>query len=377
MSTLQDVNLVRDLEHELTEANQDDLNKVIVAYKHNLFDETLQAIQSFRYNYEMNERLHYTLTLIEGTCLAQTGDTNEASDALKALYDQQQDLSIDNLFLLSNIAYMNDYKLTRRIMSNTIKLLEAEEEVDHDKAAHGYLLLGEVEEQLEAYVRATRYNEKALAYLGEMDNPDRETVLFLHYKLGALHSRQNDIEEAINHLNTTLELAGDEYLDIKANSLVSIARMYSAQESYQEAINYLLQALPLLDRSSLANQYVHAEAYTELAYDYFALSQLTEAVLYYPKAIELHKQINGYSKREVGMIHMQYAYCLEKKDEPELAQAGIQYENAISELEESTDDSLLENALVDVINFFDRRGNQRKKSYYEKKAVRLTNNQPN
>ena len=131
--------------------------------------------------------------------------------------------------------------------------------------------------------------------------------------------------------------------------------------------------MPLLEDSSLANKLVHAEAYTEMAFNYFGQSSLVDAVSYYERAIAIHLGLPHYSPRELGMIYMQYAYCLERKEQPDTSLAGTNYEKAIEELEKTNDQELLENALTDVIAFFNRINNQKKKRLYENKIVKLMN----
>ncbi len=126
-------------------------------------------------------------------------------------------------------------------------------------------------------------------------------ILFLHYKLGALHSMINETYEAIDYLEKT----------------------------YEKSYTYLNEAIPMFKGSPLANKLVHAEAYIEMAYNYFDQSQLNKAIPY--------------------------------------------YEKAIVQLEKTNDQELLENALADVIAFFSSTDNLKKKRLYENKFVKMTN----
>ncbi|WP_087972095.1 hypothetical protein [Oceanobacillus rekensis] len=53
--------------------------------------------------------------------------------------------SIDDLILYGDLAFMCDYKLARRIMSDAVKQIENVKAYDQQKAAHAYLVLGEAE----------------------------------------------------------------------------------------------------------------------------------------------------------------------------------------------------------------------------------------
>lgn len=56
-----------------------------------------------------------------------------------------------------------------------------------------------------------------------------------------------------------------------------------------------------------------------------------------------------------------------------LQEASKKYEKAIERIELTKDRQLLENALADVIAFFDNTNNTTKKRYYENKFVEMAN----
>ncbi|MGY0692147.1 hypothetical protein ACW2QC_05045 [Virgibacillus sp. FSP13] len=87
----------------------------------------------------------------------------------------------------------------------------------------------------------------------------------------------------------------------------------------------------------------------------------------------MYKKQSGKSDRKLGMVYMQYAYCLEHKDKEDKHLAGINYERAIEQLEKIKDRELLENAFADVIAFFDATNNTKKKRIYENKFVKMVN----
>ncbi|WP_140321951.1 tetratricopeptide repeat protein [Oceanobacillus rekensis] len=101
------------------------------------------------------------------------------------------------------------------------------------------------------------------------------------------------------------------------------------EKTYEKSYTYLNEAIPMFKGSPLANKLVHAEAYIEMAYNYFDQSQLNKAIPY--------------------------------------------YEKAIVQLEKTNDQELLENALADVIAFFSSTDNLKKKRLYENKFVKMTN----
>ncbi|GAB3793170.1 tetratricopeptide repeat protein [Virgibacillus kimchii] len=352
--------------------NKSDLEYIVHEFKEGHYPNVVKKAREFRDKYRQEEIIKFLL-LTEAISQAQIGAVKESAALLSDLYHHTETHSVDSLMELGELAFLSDYRLTRRILSEAVKRMEKENEEDRIKLARGYLVLGEAEENLEKFKRAINYYQKGLTYFEENDQRDQYMILFLHFKLGVLHSTINKAEDAIFYLNKTVELAGDEHEEMKINSLVSIAKTYGSMEEEAKAFEYLSKALPLLEKSSLKNRMVHAEALTEMAFYYFNQSILEKAVSYYEYAIRVYRGLTAYSARKLGMIYMQYAYCLEHMKQKNLSLAGRNYEFAVQELEKSNDRELLENALADVISFFDQRKNAKKKRFYENKFVKLTN----
>ena len=375
MSTMDIFNLEENIKEYINETNRDALRVIVDEFKRGIFTNVLSKTKEFRNNHKTNEGLSKILSLVDATSCSQIGEGKQASNIIMQLYKDANGKPIDELLLLGNLAFMCDYKLARRIMSDAIKQMENEDGFDKIKAARAYLVLGEAEENLEKFVRAIKYYKRGLTYFQQEGKLERQMILFLHFKLGALHASINEKDEAIEFLERTIELTENTDIDIKINSLVSIAKMYGSKEESEQAMTYLEEALPLFEHSTLANKLVHAEAYTEMAYNYFDQSQFDKAVPYYEKAIALHLGLPNYSPRQLGMIYMQFAYCLEHKQQPSTQLAERNYENAIVQLEKTNDQELLENALADIISFFESNDNKKKKRFYENKAVKLINEQ--
>ncbi|MFD1850651.1 tetratricopeptide repeat protein [Oceanobacillus bengalensis] len=373
MTTMDIFNVEQNIKEYVNDANKEDLKVIVIEFKRGHFLNVLSKTKIFREKHEPDQGLARILSFLDATCYSQTGEGKQAAEIIGNMYQASDEKSIDDLILYGNLAFMCDYKLARKIMSDVVKQIDNEEAFEPVKAAHAYLVLGEAEENLEKYVRAIKYYKRGLTYLQTDEEKDDQLVLFLHFKLGALHSLVSETDEAIHHLHKTLELADERNIEIKINSLVSIAKMYGSKDEYEKAFAYLREAIPLLETSTLAGKLVHAEAYTEMAYNYFDQSMLDEAVPYYEKAIAIHLKLPNYSKRELGMIYMQFAYCMEHKEHPEKLLAARYYEEAIGQLEKTNDQELLESALADIIAFFESIGNNKKKRFYENKFVKMTN----
>lgn len=360
------------LEKAMNELNKDDLHTLSEELKQNHFPNVLSKSKEFREKYKENTDLVDTLLLIEATSHAQIGEYKASAVIIEKLYKEMAEPASKRLILLGQLAYMSDFKLARRIATAAVNLIEQEEKQEPLKLAMAYLVLAEAEEKLEKFVRSLKYYKKGLSFYEQDDNKEWSMILYLHFKIGMLHTTLGETEEAVQYLEKTIELAGEDNDDMKINSLVSIAKTYGAKENDDAAFPYLKEALQLLENSSLQQTMIHAEALTEMAFYYFNQSRLEEAVPLYKDAIAIYLKL-PISNRKLGMIYMQYAYCLEHKKQKETFQASRNYELAIECLEKANDRELLENALADVIAFFDATKNTRKKREFEEKFVKMVN----
>ncbi|MFB4169553.1 tetratricopeptide repeat protein [Virgibacillus sp. JSM 102003] len=363
------LNLAEIFNDNVSVEHKDDLVQILDEFKRGHYPNVLSKSKTLRENNDVHTVLVQKLWMVEAICHAEIGENKASSEIIAQLYRNDD----SDLMLLGELAFMCDYKLARRIMTAAIKQMEVELEADRIKLARGYLVLAEVEEKLEKLVRSVKYFQKGLSYFEEDDNRDQYMILYIHFKIGMLYSMQNKGDESISYLKKVIEMAGDDNEELKIKSLVSIAKTYGSKDQSKQAYPYLEEALQLLGDSSLVNTIAHAEALTEMAYYYFGKSMLNEAVPFYKDAIETYNNLQFPSHRQLGMIHMQYAYCLEHKEGSNLLDASKNYEKAIERLELTKDRQLLENALADVIAFFDNTNNTKKKRYYENKFVEMAN----
>lgn len=366
-------NLKQQLESVTNHSNQDELLVLEREFQRKHYPNVLSKSKQLREKNEKDKDLCKVLLLLESVCHAEINEFRQSTEIILDLYQKERHASIDDLFLLGELAFMSDYKLSRRIMSSVIKKMEAEDDTDLLKMARGYLVLGEAEENLEKHLRAIKYYEKGLMFYQEQDPENKQMPLFLHFKIGMLKSTVNQAEEAISHLKKSI-LYADNDPQLKINSLVSIAKIYSSQDKVEEAFPYLKEALSVLDDSpDIESIVVRAEANTEMAYYYFNKEMYKEAIPYYKESIPLQHERPDQSPSTLGMLYMQYAYCLELQGESEKGRTIVNYEKAISQLERTGNHELLESALMSVIEFFDKINHNRKKKTYENKLMNLVN----
>lgn len=363
------LNLNDHFQGDMSSKYREQLEGLLEEFNRGHYPNVLSKSAALRSESDLDKQLADKLKMVEAICHSEIGEVKASSAIISELYHQSD---IDWM-LLGELAFMCDFKLARRILSAAVKQMEEDSEADRIKLARGYLVLAEAEENLEKYVRAIKYFKKGLEFFQEGETPDQYMILYLHFKIGMMYSMKNETEESLHYLSKVIDMAGDTNPDLKINSLVTIAKTYGSKNENEKAYPYLEEALDLLEGSSLENNMTHAEALTEMAFYYFDQSKLTEAVPYYQKAISIYKSLPNTSHRKLGMIYMQYAYCLEHMEQQNIRKAGKSYENAVELLELTKDRELLENALADVIAFFDNTGNQKKKREYEERFVKMTN----
>ncbi|HLR62326.1 MAG TPA: tetratricopeptide repeat protein [Lentibacillus sp.] len=363
------LNLNDHFQDNMSSKYREQLEELLEEFNREHYPNVLSKSADLQAGSDLDGQLSDKLKMVDAICHSEIGEGRASSEIISELYGHSD---IDWM-LLGELAFMCDFKLARRILSAAVKKMEDDHEADRIKLARGYLVLAEAEENLEKYVRAIKYFKQGLEFFQEDETPDQHMILYIHFKIGMMYSMKRETDESLHYLTKVIDMAGDTNPDLKINSLVTIAKTYGSKNDNEKAYPYLKEALKLLEGSSLEDGMTHAEALTEMAFYYFHESKLTEAVSYYDEAIDIYKRLRHTSHRKLGMIYMQYAYCLEHMEQNSIQKAGKSYENAIEQLELTKDWELLENALADVIAFYDNTGNQRKKREYENRFVKMTN----
>jgi len=372
METINVLDLNELLETHLTDENKEDLTEIFQEFKREHYPNVLSKTKLVANQYPDDENLNEFLDILNAISHTEIGELKASKEIIERLFRNADKNKEINLVQLAELAFMSDYRLSRRIMTEAIKRLGNEPEPDSLTLARSYLVLGEAEENLQKFKRAIKYFQKGLQYYQTTNqaNKDNHLPIYLNFKIGMLNSTLHETEEAISYFKRTNELAVNQHADIKAFSLIGLAKTYATNNMADRAYPYLIEALEIIEGSSLTDSLTHAEALTELAFYYFTKSKLKEAIPYYEQAINTYIKLPQYSARMLGMIYMQYAYCLNHEEEANKVHAGQTYEHAIELLEKANDPELLENALADVISFFDQTKNDKKKRLYEEKLVK-------
>ena len=362
-----------------TEENETELNELVQKFEDGHFSELLSETKPLYEKYQNDPQVIHFLSLIDIASHIQISESDKAKPIIEKIYEED-DNAIEDLIVYGHFAYLTDYKLARKILSDAVKQMDEQDQYDESKRTSALFLLAESEEKLQKYGRAIKYYQQTLEYF-ERDQGievNRSIILYLLVKLGNLYSIKNETSHAIDYFDRAIDLATKENeLQLKIDSLISVGKIHGKRKEYNQAANYLRLAISLLEDSSIDNEWMYIESYTEMAYNHFDHGDFDDAIPYYEKAIRHLKKLYQYPKRDFGMILMQYAFSLENQKKPNIKKAGKNYERAIEELEEAEEFELLETALGDVIKFFDETNQQKKKKAYEEKFVLITNEKSN
>lgn len=365
------LNVEEELQTFMNDTNKHDLNVLNEELQQGHYPNVISKANTFRERYPDNKELLTTLWKVSAISHAELREYRQAKEIISGIYNEKADHSVDALIILGQLAFMCDYKLARRIMSEVVKRKESAQDMDKEKASGAYLILGETEENLEKPKRALKYYKKGFESLDDEDENANYLKVFLAFKIGMLHTTLGEQEHALEYLKLSLKYADGSQAQLKINSLVGIGQICGSLDKGDEGYPYLQEALKMLPGSTLNNSPVHIEALLETGYYHYQQAEYEEGVGIYEEAIQMYITLQNISARKLGMMYMQYGYCLANQQKIEPKMASTYYEKAIVQLEKENDIELLHSALTDVIDFFDEIGNKGKKQRYEKRMLEL------
>ncbi|QHS24216.1 tetratricopeptide repeat protein [Virgibacillus sp. MSP4-1] len=368
-----EINIKNRLEQLKESTNTEFINDIVYDFEQEDYENLIRSVETAKQELEFDGEDIYTLNLLEILGYIELNQMTEAEKAIKSIYSKYEEDGV-KLHLLGQLAYEVDLKLARKFLSRSLKLFETDSSgVSSIDKARAYLLLAETEEQLSKIPRALKYYDKGLESLSEGEDVNDYLASFLHFKKGMLLAARQEYEQSVESLKMGIDRAG-ENLDIKIHLLVSLGKIYVSMENYDDGLPYLQEAKTILEEQSSDFETLLAETLTELAYYDYQQEQYSQALANYRRAIQLYEKENKVEPRKLGMIYMQYAHCLESIESPDNKKAGGYYEKGIECLEQVDNGELLENALADVIKFFEKTKNNKKIKKYEQKVVNLLNN---
>lgn len=364
------LNVEEEIKSFMDDTNEHDLKVLIEEFQERHYTNVLSKAKAFRDTYVDNEALIHTLLKVSAISHAEIQEYRQAKEIISDLYFGGVYTSIEELIMLGELAFMCDYKLARRIMSAVIEKAETEQSVNEDVISGVYLILGETEENLNKPKRALKYYKSGLDLLSGQNEDEDYIKVFLSFKIGMLHTAEQEQGTALEYLKRSLEYAEGTLPQLKINSLIAIGQIYGSIDKGDEGYPYLVEALEMLPESELKNSPAHMEALLEVGYYHYKQGEYEKGANVYEDAVQVSKALNT-PPRKLGMMYMQYAFCLANQNEANNRLASTFFEKAIDQLENENDTELLHSALTDVIAFFEEVGNRSKREFYEKRMLTL------
>src|SRR5690625_2884978 len=132
MSDMDIFNIHEKLKEITNDINKEDLHTLGQELELENFKDVLLKSGQIREKYQSNAELQKILLLVEAVSYAQTGDLEASAEIISELYNSMP-LATDEIVLLGQLAFMCDYKLSRRIMSKAVEKMEKEIETDQEK----------------------------------------------------------------------------------------------------------------------------------------------------------------------------------------------------------------------------------------------------
>lgn len=211
-----------------------------------------------------------------------------------------------------------------------------------DKAQHYYYMAAERYKALFLYSSSLEYFRKCMDILQEGNLPDKEIILSaIHYEIGSINLNLGMLDDALEHLNQSIELNGSSE-DIYSCQLL-ICSIYKEKGMYEDALNLLGEIQPKIRENSslygrllqlkcsiysitsnkdalkLAEESEHillknkdfdslSETMNQAGLIYFCSSDIENAIYYLNKAYEYAEKINNLaavcrSSSDLGVVY--------------------------------------------------------------------------
>src|SRR5699024_5192871 len=149
--------LIREAIHE---NNKEALEVLIEESKLKHYPNIISKSKQIQANFPNDLKLLKVLRMNEAISDAEMEEFHNTKEIIKELYEDKSEKNYHDYMLLAELAFMSDYKLARRIMTEAVKQMENQETPDQQTLMKGYLVLGEAEEQLRKFKRAIKYYKR-------------------------------------------------------------------------------------------------------------------------------------------------------------------------------------------------------------------------
>lgn len=170
-----------------------------------------------------------------------------------------------------------------------------------------------------AQIARERYKNNALKF------GNQEAISYMYSKLAQSLRISGELSKSLTNAQKALKIAEEiGHLERKALALSSIAKVYEAQNNYEEAVKYNLQILSILltegDKLSISI------LYNDIGMNYIRINQFESAEEFILKSLELSTEIQD----EIGVAYANRYLAETAIHKNELSQAEVYYKNALT-----------------------------------------------
>src|SRR5699024_912008 len=303
----------------------------------------------------------------------QTEDYHKAIELyrqLMAAYQQAGDQVSEarTLLKIGEIYFYIDLKEARRTITKAVQRLTEIYEDDHLDIAKAILMLAEIDATLAHFPRAIKYYNPSLRHLTTFYPKDHFMIVYVYSKIGTISMKTFQLKQAKEYLEQGLELA-EKFPKIRQQFLYALGKMYSDEGAYDKAYTVFLEFMQRLDQEGRRKSLAYGNTLQAIAFNELKQEKLESALHYYQEALDIYKTL-PHCKAEEGLTYIRLAYCYEHIQAKDVKKAEALYEEGFRIIEKTRHPDLLEEALAELIEFFQRINKPQKRKIYEDKWVK-------
>jgi len=250
---------------------------------------------------------------------------NSIIDSLTVALDRAED-SEKKLVILNNlvdIAFQTDLNLAKTYAKKGVSL--AEKSNDDNWKPRFYEMQGRMHANLLELDSASLNFDNALKGYTAID--DKKGQATTYFKIGWVHKREGDIEEALKVDLKALNLM--EVIDDKlgiAGAYNRVSEDLTRQGRYNEAYDYALKTIALCEENNLQTELAYA--YTSAGDTQIAMGNYDASYVYYDKALTLAKSLD-FTIFDIINFSNNRANALKRKGDYKAAKSA--YEQALEQ----------------------------------------------
>ncbi|SDD27715.1 Tfp pilus assembly protein PilF [Terribacillus halophilus] len=250
--------------------------------------------------------------------------------------------------------FYTDLKKARRILSKALQLTEQADETE--LSVRVYVLLGEIDEEMRQFPRAISYYERARSAGKAAD----QLMSYLEIKIGLLAMKAGHIEKAKRYLEN---IPPHTPASIQDPALYALATLYGQEKEYGRGRHILKKLLSGRQEETK----MRADALQLLASFEFELHHIGEAIRLFEDASGIYRK-NSHHRFEQAMTMLKLGGSYEEIGDQK--QAAICYEEAVAVMEKTRHRQGIEEALAQILRFYEKNENPLKRYIYENKLVK-------